>query len=187
VRRTAFGGQGLGMSGRDLDRTLTNDKFIEFQQKITPKNMIISMSNIEHPEQLIQKITSTIAVKYPKCTCNHNPVLRRSPAPQPTSTYVGGLGIYDTSDVNFEFGMAFPAASSKSPHMELFNILRVMMGSASSFSSGGPGKGMHSRCTRNLLNQVESVEKASFINEHYDQCGLFGLAIGGPAKEVDVG
>jgi processing peptidase subunit alpha len=68
--------------------------------------------------------------------------------------------------------------------MELFNILRVMMGTASSFSSGGPGKGMHSRCTRNLLNLVEAVEKASYINEHFDEHGLFGLSIGGSASNV---
>lgn len=48
--------------------------------------------------------------------------------------------------------------------MELFNILRVLLGTASSFSSGGPGKGMHSRCTKYLLNEVECVEKATYIN-----------------------
>lgn len=70
--------------------------------------------------------------------------------------------------------------------MELFNILRVLLGSASSFSSGGPGKGMHSRCTRNLLNSVQSVEKASYINEHFDDYGLFGLTVGGPSEQVSI-
>ena len=64
--------------------------------------------------------------------------------------------------------------------MELYNILRILLGSASSFSSGGPGKGMHSRCTKHLLNRVACVEKASFINEHYEDTGLFGLTVGGP-------
>lgn len=64
--------------------------------------------------------------------------------------------------------------------MELFNILRVLLGNASSFSSGGPGKGMHSRCTKNLLNKVPCVEKASFLNEHFEETGLFGLTVGGP-------
>lgn len=39
---------------------------------------------------------------------------------------------------------------------------------------------MHSRCTKNLLNSVACVEKASYINEHYDDYGLFGLSVGGP-------
>ena len=41
--------------------------------------------------------------------------------------------------------------------MELYNILRVLLGTASSFSSGGPGKGMHSRCTKNLMNKIPCV------------------------------
>jgi processing peptidase subunit alpha len=64
--------------------------------------------------------------------------------------------------------------------MEMMNIIRTVLGNASSFSSGGPGKGMHSRCTKNLLNSVACVEKASFINEHYSDSGIFGLTVGGP-------
>lgn len=68
--------------------------------------------------------------------------------------------------------------------MELFNILRVLLGTASSFSSGGPGKGMHSRCTKYLLNRIGCVESASFINEHYEEHGLFGLTVSGPHDTV---
>jgi processing peptidase subunit alpha len=58
------------------------------------------------------------------------------------------------------------------------------LGSASAFSSGGPGKGMHSRCTKYLLNRVACVEKASYINEHFEEHGLFGLTVGGPHQTV---
>lgn len=71
--------------------------------------------------------------------------------------------------------------------MELYNILRVMLGSASSFSSGGPGKGMHSRCTKNMLNREACIESASYILSHYDHFGLFGLtASGTPDTASDV-
>ena len=63
--------------------------------------------------------------------------------------------------------------------MELFNILRILLGHASSFSSGGPGKGMHSRCTKNILNQVPCVVQASSINQHFEDNGLFGLTVAG--------
>jgi hypothetical protein len=33
---------------------------------------------------------------------------------------------------------------------------------------------------KNLLNSVACVEKASFINEHYSDSGIFGLTVGGP-------
>jgi processing peptidase subunit alpha len=64
--------------------------------------------------------------------------------------------------------------------MELLNVVKTILGSASSFSSGGPGKGMHSRCTKNLLNAIPCVEKTACINEHYQKHGLFGLTVGGP-------
>jgi processing peptidase subunit alpha len=65
--------------------------------------------------------------------------------------------------------------------MEMYNIIRILLGSASSFSSGGPGKGMHSRCTRNMLNREACIESASFILSHYDHSGLFGLTASGPS------
>lgn len=67
VRRTAFGFKGLGMPGKGVGNTLTNAEFLKFQQKITPKNMIISMSNITDPTAFIQKIKTKITQKYPKC------------------------------------------------------------------------------------------------------------------------
>jgi|JI6StandDraft_1071083.scaffolds.fasta_scaffold01168_30 processing peptidase subunit alpha len=69
----------------------------------------------------------------------------------------------------------------------MMHILRTLLGNASAFSSGGPGKGMHSRCTKNLLNRVACVEKTSSITEHYSDSGIFGLTVGGPfdmAKDV---
>lgn len=67
VRRTAFGGKALGMPSKGIGNTLTNQEFLKFQQKITPKNMIISMSNISDPQAFIQKIKHNIKTKYPKC------------------------------------------------------------------------------------------------------------------------
>lgn len=80
----------------------------------------------------------------------------------------------------FEFALAYESCSHDSENMELMNVVRTILGSASSFSSGGPGKGMYSRCTNNLLNKVYCVEKANFINEHYTDSGIFGLTVGGP-------
>jgi processing peptidase subunit alpha len=53
------------------------------------------------------------------------------------------------------------------------------MGSADSFSSGGPGKGMYVRAYTNLMNRVQSVEKVHTFNKVLSDTGLFGLHIGG--------
>lgn len=65
MRRTAFGNQGLGMPGKGVGNILTNTEFLKFQQKITPHNMVISMSNIANPDQFVAKIIERIKTKYP--------------------------------------------------------------------------------------------------------------------------
>ena len=49
------------------------------------------------------------------------------------------------------------------------------MGSSSSFSTGGPGKGMHSRCTKNLMNRTHCLESVSNQNDLFSDSGIFGL------------
>jgi len=81
-------------------------------------------------------------------------VLKRERTQAPISQYKGGVHrIQSQDEMFFEFGVVFPGCEYRSPKMELYNILRILLGNASSFSSGGPGKGMHSRCTKNLLNK----------------------------------
>lgn len=97
VRRTAFGDKGLGMPGKGIGNTLTNAEFREFQKKITPKNMVISMSNITNPEAFISSIKQKIKTRYPKCNYLYNEVLKRVPQPSPKSIYKGGLGKYEAN------------------------------------------------------------------------------------------
>ncbi len=45
VRMTAYGHKGIGMPNSGVGKMLTNDKFLEFQKRITPFNTIFSFSN----------------------------------------------------------------------------------------------------------------------------------------------
>ncbi len=80
--------------------------------------------------------------------------------------------------------------------MTAMNVINTILGSSSSFSTGGPGKGMHSRTTKNsililelinlifnekVLNALYYVESASAINHHFQETGLFGIKISGNA------
>lgn len=60
VRRTAFGHSGIGMPSTGLGNILTNQQFLDFQQKINPQSTIISMSNLSDPEKYIQIIKNKI-------------------------------------------------------------------------------------------------------------------------------
>ena len=91
MRRTAFGDKGLGMPSAGLGNILTDKEFLNFQQKITPTNTIISMSNINNPDETIASIISKIKQKYPKCTFFIYLDLKRVSSPSPKSNYLGGL------------------------------------------------------------------------------------------------
>jgi hypothetical protein len=45
--------------------------------------------------------------------------------------------------------------------------MNTLIGSAKGFSSGGPGKGMHSRAVTNLLAKYNYVDGASAVKAHF--------------------
>ncbi len=57
-------------------------------------------------------------------------------------------------------------------------VLSFIMGGGSSFSAGGPGKGMYSRMYTNILNNYHYVQHASVLNFPYHDAGLFALQVG---------
>ena len=60
--------------------------------------------------------------------------------------------------------------------------MNTLIGSATAFSSGGPGKGMYCRAITNLMQRRDFVDSASAINSHFSDSGLFGMTIEGPGS-----
>ena len=54
-------------------------------------------------------------------------------------------------------------------------VLQTLLGGGSSFSAGGPGKGMYSRLYRQVLNRYSWVESAEAVTSFHDECGLLVL------------
>ena len=63
--------------------------------------------------------------------------------------------------------------------------MNQLIGSATSFSSGGPGKGMHCRAITNLMQKHSCVDGAASLNHHFSDSGLFGMTIEGPGAQSD--
>nr|CAB3479542.1 unnamed protein product [Digitaria exilis] len=72
----------------------------------------------------------------------------------------------------------------------VMTVIQTLMGGGGSFSSGGPGKGMHSRLFLRVLNKYHDVQSFSAFSSVYDNTGLFGISLTTPpdfvAKAVDV-
>ena len=60
--------------------------------------------------------------------------------------------------------------------------MNTLIGSATAFSSGGPGKGMYCRSITNLMQRYDFVDSASAINSHFSDSGLFGMTVEGPGS-----
>merc|ERR1712072_1134989 len=54
-------------------------------------------------------------------------------------------------------------------------VLHTLMGGGSSFSAGGPGKGMYSRLYTSVLNKHGWVQNATAMNNCFQDSGLFGV------------
>jgi len=71
--------------------------------------------------------------------------------------------------------LAFPTVGWKSDSVVPVCVTDTLLGGGSSFSAGGPGKGMYSRLYREVLNAYPWIESANaFSNQLYD-CGLTGI------------
>ena len=53
-------------------------------------------------------------------------------------------------------------------------VLQYLLGGGGSFSTGGPGKGMHSRLYTRVLNQLPWVHNCTAFNSIYNSTGLVG-------------
>ena len=54
-------------------------------------------------------------------------------------------------------------------------VLQTLLGGGSSFSAGGPGRGMYSRMYQQVLNQFGWMETAGAFTTFPDEVGLFGV------------
>lgn len=80
--------------------------------------------------------------------------------------------------------LAFPTVGWKSDSVVPVCVTDTLLGGGSSFSAGGPGKGMYSRLYREALNAFPWMESANaFSNQLYD-CGLMGIYGSAPPEHA---
>ena len=100
--------------------------------------------------------------------------------------YQGGLASFaETSQKFTHISLAFEGVSINDPNFYALAILQTLLGGGSSFSAGGPGKGMYSRLFLNVLNQYYWAESALSYNLSYIDSGLFGVSGAAIPNQVD--
>lgn len=96
---------------------------------------------------------------------------------RPVSNYTGGMltNFRTLKEPFVKIAMSFECGGWKDEQLVAVCVLQQLLGGGSSFSAGGPGKGMYSRLYTQVLNRfhwAESVE--SFLSIHEDH-GMLGI------------
>ncbi|TVU35174.1 hypothetical protein EJB05_17051 [Eragrostis curvula] len=96
---------------------------------------------------------------------------------EPKSVYVGGdyRCQADSSKTHVSLAFEVPGGWSEEKTAVTTTILQMLMGGGSSFSAGGPGKGMHSKLYLRILNNYQQIESFYAFGSIYNHTGLFGI------------
>lgn len=90
--------------------------------------------------------------------------------------YTGGDLYLPRPDLPFtHIYIAFEGVSIHDDDIYALAVLQILLGGGSSFSAGGPGKGMYSRLY-NVLNTQHAVDYIAAFLHSYNDSALFGIA-----------
>lgn len=181
IMQSAFGKQGLGMplgGIKDSLGSLSVETLQRFQHEtITPNKVFIAAAGVEDHDEFVKLVEAKLSNI--RGFDSNRPSTTRKP-----TLYTGGESRSDNGGAESSLALAFHSVPWTHQDIFAFQVLNTLMGSSASFSTGGPGKGMHSRATKNLLNRLSFVDSANSICTNFSDAGIFGLMLGGPANNV---
>lgn len=131
----------------------------------TPSRMVLSGAGVDHDE--LVKLANKYFGDIPASSAN---------VATPASPYKGGdVRVRGDSPVT-HLAISFDAGKGwNSQDLLPICVAHMLLGGGSSFSSGGPGKGMYSRLYLRVLNENHWIESCSAFNSMYNDNGLFGI------------
>lgn len=169
IHAAAFGSSTYGLPVFPRSSQLgkfTAQKLREFvSTHFTPDRIVIAASGVQHDSFV--KTVEDFWLPHP----------RRTSAARPDAKYVGGdfrAHVADESSV--QFVVAAEAVNWHDKDLVPLCVLQSLMGGGSSFSAGGPGKGMYSRLYTNVLNQHHWAQNAFSFISVFNETGIFGIA-----------
>lgn len=129
------------------------------------ENTFLTASGIEH--DLFLKLVSEKFQSYPKGVKSEIS----------KSVFVGGMHAEERTlkEPVVKVSMAFEVGGWLDPLLIPACVLQQLLGGGSSFSAGGPGKGMYTRLYRHVLNEFSWVESAEAFMSVTNDSGIMGI------------
>lgn len=141
-----------------------------------PEGIVVSGSGISH-DALVELADANFGHIAPS-DANDDDVSRTIP-----SIYTGGEYRLqrppNPNPAKEEFthvAIAFEVGGWHSPDLVPTCVLQTLLGGGSSFSAGGPGKGMYSRLYREVLNKFRWAESSEAFSSFHSESGLWGIS-----------
>ncbi|XP_035212000.1 mitochondrial-processing peptidase subunit alpha-like [Stegodyphus dumicola] len=164
-----------------VDRTVL---YTYLKHYFIPSRMVIAGVGIDH-DALVQSCQRHFVEKPPIWETENLALEKEIPVDNSLAQYTGGivkrekdlslyLGPTPMSELAY-FALGFESCSHKSSDYIPFCVLNMIMGGGTSFSAGGPGKGMYSRLYTNVLNRYP-LNSAVAFNHAYNDTGLFCIS-----------
>lgn len=139
-----------------------------------PQNIVVAMVGVPH-EKAVRLAQAELGDW--KSTTLQRPDLG-------TINYTGGEialpfqpPVYSNLPELYHMQIGFETTGLLDDDLYALATLQKLLGGGSSFSAGGPGKGMFSRLYTRVLNQYAFVENCMSFNHSYINSGLFGVSI----------
>ena len=184
-----------------LNASVVGD-FYQSAIRHNPKGMVVAGAGIGHDElvdlanthfgHVTEQKPSTPIVTIPSVYRGGSHVVpgNKNTAESSQEKSDGGAGatIITPTDEYCRVALAFPLGGWHSDTMVAACVLQTLLGGGSSFSAGGPGKGMYSRMYQHVLNRYGWMETAEAFTSFADESGLFGVSgsTANPSKVLEL-
>lgn len=157
-------GRPMYMPKRNIEKIGSSQLFQFCDEHFKANRMILSGAGVDHAE-LVE-----LANKY------FGSAKSGGDAPVVEETkYVGGEQRLKADSPLTQVAICFDVGGWNSDQLLPACVLHMLLGGGSSFSPGGPGKGLYSRLYTNLLNQHYWIESATAFNSINNNVGVLGV------------
>jgi len=152
----------------DAIGNLTKDSLHQFLKTNlwnNPQGIVIAGAGIGHDELVDM------------AKLHYGPLEQKTPNQTIPSTYRGGMHTLQTPTIDelTRVGIGLEVGGWHSDDLVPGCVLQTLLGGGSSFSAGGPGKGMYSRLYRQVLNRYHWAEAAEAFTTFQGESGLIGI------------
>jgi mitochondrial-processing peptidase subunit alpha len=176
LHKAAFGDQTMGQSlliAPEQLQSLSADSLRNYMtERYIGSNMVICGAGVDH--DMLVKLADNYFGKVPSISPSKivgldRPIYHggeiRVPIPQDKEEKHNKVHVM----------IGFEAGGFDDPDFYILYTLNSMMGGGTSFSSGGPGKGMYTRLYTRVLNRYGWIDAAETYVSSYKDNGLFGM------------